>query len=315
MQSFYTDGNAFPGRFRRILVAQPMRDRNRTPYFSLNHALSCFPAVLKNFYRNDALTYAGALAFFFLLALFPLLIFLATALAYIPAPDLFQEAMKVMSLIVPAEAMGRVQSVLAEVLRRDAGLLSFGILASIWIASAGFEAMINALNRVYGARKSRPYWKKRLLSLALTLLIGEMIIMALVVGLMGPYFLSRLPASVSGNPFLVALWGLVRWAVILLFLALSIQILYFAAPNRKQRFREQMPGAFLAVAVWIGASLLLNYYLTHFTSYGEIYGVMGAAIALLTWFYVTALALLLGAELNAEMIRRSAARAVWELAA
>ncbi len=291
-----------------------MRVRKRPPRFSPGFALSCFPNALKNFYRNDSLTYAGALAFFFLLALFPLLIFVATALAYVPAPDLFHEIVKVMSSIVPAEAMGRVETVLAEVLRKDPGLLSFGIVASIWIASAGFEAMINALDRVYEARQSRPYWKKRLLSLGLTVLIGGMIIAALVAGLVGPFFLSRLPASAGMNSSLVALWHFVRWAVILLFLALAIQILYFAGPNREQSFREQCPGAILAVAVWIGASLLLDLYLIHFTSYSETYGVMGAVIALLIWFYVTALALLLGAELNAEMIRQKAGRSLWELA-
>lgn len=292
-----------------------MQLRARLSRFSPALAFSCLPNTLKNFYRNDSLTYAGALAFFFLLSLFPLLIFLATALAYIPMHDLFHEMVRLMSLLVPAEAMGRVETVLAQVLRKDAGLLSLGIVASIWIASAGFEAIINALNRAFEVRKSRPYWKKRLLSLALTMLIGAMIIVAMVAGLLGPFFFSRLPTTVRGDAFLVAVWGFARWAVILLFLALSIQILYFSGPNRKQRFREQWPGAFLAVALWIGASLLFDYYLARFTSYSEIYGVMSAVIALLTWFYVTALALLLGAELNAEMIRRKEASAAWRLAA
>ena len=286
-----------------------MRVHNRPPRLSLDFALSCFSSTLKNFYRNDALTYAGALAFFFLLALFPLLIFLASALAYIPAPDLFQHVVDVMSLIVPAKAMGRVDVVLADVLRKNLGLLSFGIVGSIWIASAGFEAVINAMDRVYEVRKSRPYWKKRLLSLGLTVLIGGMIIVAVVAGVVGPFLVSLLPGIVGMDSLLIALWPFLRWAIILLFLVLSIQILYFVGPNREQSFRQQTPGAFLAVAVWVGASLLLDLYLAHFTSYSAIYGVLGAVIALLTWFYVTALALLLGAELNAELMRRKAAAA------
>ncbi|MDE3137855.1 MAG: YihY/virulence factor BrkB family protein [Acidobacteriota bacterium] len=292
-----------------------MRVRTLPPYFSLDFALSCFPAALRNFYWNDALTYAGALAFFFLLALFPLLIFLATALAYSPAPHLFQEVVNAMSLIVPAEAMGRVELVLGEVLRKDAGLLSFGILASIWIASVGFEAMINVLNRVFEVRKTRPYWKRRLLSLGLTVLVGGMVIVAVVAGLAGPLVRSLLPGVLGVDSVLVALWPYIQWAVILLFLTLAIQFIYFVGPNREQSFREQIPGALVAVVAWIGASLLLDFYLVRFTRYGEIYGVMGAVIALLTWFYVTAVALLLGAELNAEMIRRRAARGMWKLAA
>jgi len=286
-----------------------MRVHNPPPRLPLDLTLSSFSSALKNFYRNDALTYAGALAFFFLLALFPLLIFLASALAYIPAPNLFGRIVDVMSLMVPAEAMGRVELVLADVLEKDVRLLSFGIVGSLWVASVGFEAIIGALDRVYQVRKSRPYWKKRLLSLGLTVLIGGMIVVAVVAGVVGPIFVSRLPGVLGVDSLLIALWPYVRWPIILLFLVLSIQILYFVGPNCEQSFRQQTPGAFLGVAVWIGASILLDFYLAHFTSYSEIYGVLGAVIALLTWFYITALALLLGAEWNAELTRRKEAAA------
>lgn len=292
-----------------------MRAPKRSPRRSSDSALSYLAPTLKSFYGNDALTYAGALAFFFLLALFPLLIFLASALAYVPVANLFHEIVDVMSLLVPAKAMGRVETVLANVLRKDPGLLSFGIVAAIWIASAGFEAMINALNRVYEVPKSRPYWRKRLLALGLTVLIGAMVIVAVVAGLAGPFLRSLLPRILHADSLLLALWPWLRWATILLFLVLAIQLVYFVAPNRRQSFREQFLGALLAVAVWIGVSLVLDLYMTHFTSYSQIYGVLGAVIALLTWFYITALALLLGAELNAERMRRRGPAALWRVAA
>lgn len=271
------------------------------PPFGLARSL---PGALRNFYRHDTLTYAGALAFFFLLSLFPLLILLASALAYVPAPNLFQQIVELMELIVPAKAMGRVETVLAGILRKDPGLLSFGILASVWVASAGFEAVINGLNRVYEVAKPRPYWRKRLVALGLTLLIGGMTMVAVLAGLLGPFVRSLLPGILGRDALLVALWPYLQWVTVLLFLALSIQILYFVGPNRRQSFREQTPGAFLAVGVWIGISLLLDSYLRNFASYNQFYGVMEAVIALLVWFYLTALALLLGAEWNAEILWR-----------
>jgi membrane protein len=269
----------------------------------------CLPGALKHFFRHDALTYGAALAFFFLLSLFPLLIFLASALAYVPVPNLFDRMVDLLSLVMPTGAMGRVKIVLADILRTNLGLLSFGILGSIWVASLGFDAIINALNLVFEARRRRPYWKRRLLAVGLTGLTGVMVVLAMLMGVLGPFVSSLLPKVLGGNSVFVVLWPYVRWLAILFSLVLSLQIIYFLAPAERPSFRSQTPGTLFALAVWIGASVLLNWYFVNFANFRQTYGVLGAVIALLTWFYATGLALLLGAELNAELLRHQRAQA------
>jgi membrane protein len=266
--------------------------------------LEYLPNSLKKFYQHDSLTYGAALAFFFLLSIFPLLIFLASALAYIPVPDLFTQIVHLMSLVIPTNAMGRIRVILAEILQTNLGLLSFGIAGAIWIASAGFDALIGVLDRVFEVQHTRPYWKRRLLAVGLTLLIGVMVVLALLAGVLGPFLGSLLPKILGVHSLFLILWPYVRWTAIVLFLILSLQLMYMVAPSHRHTFLSQTPGAVLAILVWIGISFLLNWYVARFVNYKQIYGALGAVIALLIWFYVTALAILLGAELNAELIRQ-----------
>ena len=272
------------------------RPRIRFPFRSL-------PGALKNFYRHDGLTYGAALAFFFLFSMFPLLIFLASVLAYVPVPNLFDRVVDLMALVIPASAMVRVKIVLADILQTNLGLLSFGIAGSIWVASLGFDAIINALNLVFEVRRRRPYWKRRLLAIGLTVLTGGMAVLALLAGVLGPLVGSLLPKVLGGDSLFVILWPYVRWAVILCSLVLVVQITYFLAPGERPPFRSQTPGALFAVAVWIGVSILLDWYFDNFANFSQTYGVLSAVIGLLTWFYATAVALLFGAEFNAEIAR------------
>lgn len=280
-----------------------MRILSSIPHPAIGSFFRLLPGTVRNFLRHDGLTYSGALAFFFLLSMFPLMIFLASVLAYVPVPDLFHHAVRVMSMVVPGSAMGRVRTVLADILKTNLGLLSFGILGSIWVASLGFDAIINSMNLVYEVQKRRPYWKRRLVAIGLTILTGAMVILALLMGVLGPLVGSLLPKVLGVNSLFVIVWPYIRWASILVSLVLALQIIYFLAPAKRLPFRSQTPGTLFAVAVWIVASFVLDWYFDRFANFRQTYGVLGAVIALLTWFYATANALLLGAELNAEIAR------------
>jgi membrane protein len=263
-------------------------------------ALIC---TARDFDRNNYLTYAAALAFFFLLSLFPLLIFLASTLALMPIPDLFEQVVELMARVAPPEAMGIVQAVLRDILRGNTGLLSIGILGAIWAASGGFAAMIGALNVAYDVREGRPYWKKRLVAIGLTILIGCMTTVALTAMVLGPRFGYWLSSHLYLSPVFAAVWPYLRWAAILAFTVLSVETMFYLAPNVRQRFLSQLPGALVTVLVWLGASYGLGWYLRNFADFNKTYGALGAAVALMLWFYLTALAVLLGAELNAELTR------------
>lgn len=257
----------------------------------------------RDFVRNDYLTHAAALAFFFFLALFPLLMFLAATLAYIPVPHLFDRILNLLAVVVPPNAMGVVRAVLRDTGRRPAELLSIGIAGAVVSASGGFSAMITAINIAYEVPEDRAFWKKALLSVGLTLLTGLGTIVALLSIALGPRFGIWLTSHLhTGSAFAVA-WPYLRWLLITLITILSVEIIYFVAPNVRQRFLAQIPGAALAVFSWVSASWALNWYLRSFALYNRTFGALGAVAALMLWLYVSALAIILGAELNSELLK------------
>jgi membrane protein len=260
-----------------------------------------------DFDRHNYLTYAAALAFIFLMSLFPLLIFLASLFAYIPLPNLFEQTLEIMAKIVPADAMGVVRGVLKDVLRTNPKLVSFSIAGAIFAASSGFSALIGLLNIAYDVPEGRPYWKTRLIAFGLTLLTGLMVVLVLVVTVLGPGFGTWLAERFAIAGLFAVLWPYLRWLLIAGFTVLSVEAIYFLAPNAKQRFQDQIPGAIVAVSSWIVASWGLGWYVRHVAHYNQTFGALGAVVGLMMWFYVTGLALMLGAEINAELLHSKGA--------
>ncbi|HLB87006.1 MAG TPA: YihY/virulence factor BrkB family protein [Terriglobales bacterium] len=256
--------------------------------------------------RNHMLQMAAALAYYFVLSLFPALIFLSAVVAYLPVPDLFNQALALMARFLPADIMGLVQRILADVVTPNREtFLSFGILGTIWAASGGFAAAIEALNIAYEVEDDRPFWKTRPLALGLAFIIGALMLIALCVMVVGPRFGQWLAVRVHLSKLFVRLWPYIHWTIAIGFTVLAIEALYFLAPNVKQRFRATLPGAVLAVGCWIGLSYLLGVYFRHFGTFNKTYGTLGGAIALMVWLYWTGFAMLVGALLNAELAKIS----------
>jgi membrane protein len=249
---------------------------------------------------------AAALSYYFVLSLFPALIFLSAIVAYLPLPDLFGEALGLLARFVPPDSMGLVRRVLADVITPNRGtFLSFGILGTLWAASGGFAAAIEALNVAYDVNEDRPFWKTRPLAVGLAFVTGALLLIALSVMIVGPKFGEWLASKVYLSSLFVLLWPYIHWTIAVGFTILAVEALYFLAPNVKQRFWATLPGAFLAVGCWIGLSYLLGIYFRHFANFNKTYGTLGAAVALMTWLYWTGFAMLLGAELNSELAKIS----------
>ncbi len=256
--------------------------------------------------RNHTLQMAAALAYYFVLSLFPALIFLSAAGAYLPVPDLFNQALSLLARFLPADEMGLVWRVLADVVSPNKGtFLSLGILGTLWAASGAFAATIEALNIAYDVRDDRPFWKTRPLAVGLAFLTGTLLLVALSVMVVGPRFGSWLAGRVHLSELFVLLWPYIHWTIAVGFAILAIEALYFLAPNLKQRFRATLPGAVVAVGCWIGLSYLLGIYFRHFGSFNKTYGTLGGAVALMVWLYWTGFAMLVGAELNQELAKIS----------
>jgi membrane protein len=258
--------------------------------------------------RNHSLQMAAALAYYFVLSLFPALIFLSAIVAYLPVPDLFNQALALMARFLPADAMGLVQRVLADVISPNKGtFLSLGVLGTLWAASGGFAAMIEALNIAYDVKDDRPFWKTRPLAIGLAVLTGTLLLIALSVMVVGPGFGEWLGGTVHLSGLFVLLWPFIHWTIAIGFTILAVEALYFLAPNVKQRFGATLPGAVVAVGCWVILSYLLGVYFRHFGNFNKTYGTLGAAIALMTWLYWTGFAMLVGAELNEELAKASKA--------
>jgi membrane protein len=256
--------------------------------------------------NNHTLQMAAALSYYFVMSLFPALIFLSAIVTYLPVPDLFGQAVGLMGRFVPPESMGLVKKVLSDVITPNRGaFLSFGLLGTLWAASGGFSAAIEALNIAYDVPETRPFWKTRPLAIWLTLLIGALLLVALGVMIVGPRFGEWLTGRFHLSQIWMWVWPYIHWTISVGFTVLAVEALYYLAPNVKQRFWTTMPGAALAVACWIVLSYLLGIYFRSFANFNKTYGTLGAAVALMVWLYWTGFAMLVGAELNAELAKKT----------
>jgi membrane protein len=254
--------------------------------------------------RKHTMAFAAGLSYYFVLSLFPLLMMLAAVVGFLPIPDLFNRILATMAQVVPADSMGLIRKIVRDVITSHPGALTFGILATVWAASSGFAAMIEALNVAYDVPETRPYWHTRPLAIVLTFLIGLLMVLALAVMIVGPQFGVWFADKVHLGPVFILLWPYLRWSVAVVFTVLAIETLYFVAPNVRQKFLRTLPGALFAVGGWIGLSYLLGVYFRSVAHLNKTYGTLGAAIALFVWFYWTSLAILIGAVLNSALIQQ-----------
>lgn len=265
--------------------------------------------VYQELFRTRAFSMAAAMSYYFLFALVPLLIFLSAMLGYLPIPNLFGQLLAILAVLVPPDAMRMVQSILASLLQsKRGGLLSFGILSYLWTASGGFAASIDALNVAYDVKTLRSWWRDRLQALLLTVTTGLLGLLGLVLLIAGPKFGHFLTTYFPVPGVFADIWPPIRLATIFVSVVLAIEVQYYLAPNRKQRFRDTFVGAVVAVTGIFISSAGMSFYFAHFANYNKTYGSMGAVVILMLWFYVVALLVLVGAEVNAELLKQCEVR-------
>lgn len=260
--------------------------------------------ALKDIMRNHTMAMAAGLSYYFVLSLFPLLILLAAVVAYLPIPNLFNTILLAMSRVVPPDSMGLVRNIVSGIITPHRGsLLTFGILATLWSASGGFNSLIEALNVAYDVPETRPIWKTRLLAIELMFIVGALMVVGIGVMLVGPEFGGWLANKVGLSDEFADTWNYLRWGVSVGFLVLAVELIFFVAPNVRQRFISTLPGALVGVGTWIGTSYGLSVYFQQYAHLNKTYGTLGAAMALMVWLYYSWFAILVGAEINSEIIK------------
>jgi len=254
--------------------------------------------IYNDVYDEHLFVFAAGLSYYFVLSLFPLLVSMASLLGYVPIPHLFEGLLSLMARLVPGDGMSLVRNIVSDVGHKHTHFLTLGLVFTLWTASSGFAALIDGLDLVYRVRETRPVWKTRPLALGLTLLAGSLLVVAVGLMVEGTYLGTWFTGEFNLSPAVLAAWLNLRWGIAAAFAVLALELLYHFGPNVKQRFRDSLTGAMVAVAAWIGLSYLLGTYFRHFESLDKTYGPLGAAIGLYVWFYLSGLAVLLGGEIN-----------------
>ena len=251
--------------------------------------------------KDDVLGMAGQLAYFFVLALFPALIFFVSLVAYLPG-DMPQQLVASLQPLLPATVVTIVREQIDAITRAEPkGLLTFGLLVAIWSSSAALIATTSTLNRAYDISEARPWWKVRLIAILLTLILATVVIVALGLLILGPLLAGKMGSWFGFGPAFVTVWSMARWPIIFMLVSFGIALVYYYAPDADQEWIWITPGSILATLLWIGASLGLQAYLRIAGTFTETYGALGGAIVLLLWLYVSGIAILVGGELNAEI--------------
>lgn len=261
-----------------------------------------------SFLDDNLLSRAAELGYYFLFALFPTLVCASSilGLAARHASEIYLRLLNYLALVVPASAYQMVIDTFNQTTAAaTSGKLTLGLVAALWSASVGFSAIQDGMNTVYKVKETRPYWKARGSAILVTLLLSVVVTVNLATLLAGD-FLARLAEHHFYHHWLgltfAVLVRIVAWVVGIGLLMLQFSTIYYFAPDLKSKCWQWLtPGAAIGIVTWVAASLGLRVYLHFFPSYSVPYGSLGAVIILLTWFYVTGLTLLLGAEVNSEI--------------
>jgi membrane protein len=262
-----------------------------------------FTRLYEKAFDEDIFSAAAQVGFYFMFALFPLLLFLVSLFGLVleKADDMRAELFNYLRQVMPGSAFELVEKTLTEVVTSSSGSkLTLGFLIALWSASAGIDSVRIALNHVYKLKETRPYWKTKLTSLLITLTIAILIFIALGIIFYGSQFLSFMLGTMHlpiPSPLTLQILSFIVVGVVL---TLTFALLYSFGPNHLPfKWNWITPGAIVAIILWVLASLSFRLYLHYFNSYAKTYGSLGAIIILMLWLYMTALAILVGGMVNA----------------
>jgi membrane protein len=266
--------------------------------------------VADDVWQDDLLDRAGALSYFLLVSLFPGLVFLAALFGLLPVDGLMDRLLDYGRAVLPSGTAALIERVLGEIVSgASGGLLSLGAIGALWTASIGMASVINALNEAHDVVDQRPWWKRRLVAIALTVGFSLFIAAALLLLVVGPPLATTVAEAIGVGQAFTVTWELVSWPIVITLAIVAVNLVYYLAPAGTQRWRWLTPGSVFAVGGWLLMSFLLRLYVAWFGSFNKTYGSIGGVVLLLMWLYLGSLALLVGAEIDGEITEAAAERA------
>ena len=255
--------------------------------------------------HDEIFNRAAGLSYYFLLALFPMLLFLTSLLGLMVGqnPQFQSTLYAYIGRVMPGDASSLVTKTIQEITTHASGLkLAISLVVAVWTASGGMSALGISLNAAYDVREGRPWWKRQLTFLFLTIGVAALIIAALVIILFGARLATFVGTHLHLSSAFTVTWMIVQWPIALFFVILCFALTYYFAPDIEHaRWYWITPGSVIGVVLWIAASAGFKIYLHFFDSYSKSYGSLAGVVVLMLWFYITGLALLIGGEINAEI--------------
>jgi membrane protein len=257
--------------------------------------------TVKEANADNVLGLAAQLSYYFLLALVPAIVCVVAIASFLP-PQTIQDFVDSMRRVAPGDVIDIVREQLTALAGRGhEGVFTFGLLLALWSSSAAMVGMIDALNRAYDIEEGRPWWKVRLTAIGLTIGVAVLIVLAFGLLLVGPTLADQLTVVIGAGPMFATAWKILQWPLVFAMVVVGLGLIYYFAPDAEQDWEWITPGAVIGTVLWLVASLAFKLYATQFGNYNETYGSLGGAIVLMLWFYISGLAMLVGAELNAEI--------------
>jgi len=255
----------------------------------------------------DVMGLSAQLAYFFLLSVFPFLLFLVTLLGFFPIDD--RAFLEFISAYLPNEVVQMVDSNLTNIVNnRSGGILSVSILGTLWSASNGFNAITKSFNKAYRVEENRSFILNRIISLGLMIGLVFMIAIALVISVFGRVIGEELFSFLGLDDYLNA-WNIIRWIATSITFFIALLLLYKLAPNEKVLFRHAIWGAVFATVFWQLTSLGFSYYVNTLGNYSTTYGSLGTVIVLMIWFYLFGIIITTGGVINAYIKERDEEKA------
>jgi membrane protein len=278
------------------------------PGFNNLSAVGVGKRAVKDFMEDDMNTYAAALTYRILLAIFPFLIFILTLLGALGMKDFFNWMLEQSKGAFSDQLYTQFETIVEQVQGgANGGLLSFGLILALWAAAGGVRSVMHALNVAYDVEDERTFWKKYVYSIAYTVGLAVILIAALALMFLGPQSMEWLAGQIGLGDVFVTLWTWLRIPVAIFLMMLAVALVYYFFPNVDQPFKIVSPGSVIAVIAWVIATIAFSIYLSNFANYNATYGSLGGVIIILFYFFISSAVLLLGAEVNAVIFKASAA--------
>jgi membrane protein len=261
--------------------------------------------VVKTYHEvldDDVLGLAAQLSYYFFLALFPALLFGLALASFFPLGTLTDDISALLGPVVSPEVLSLIQEQMQRLGNAESGgLLTFGVVGALWSSSAAVVSIVDALNRAYDIEESRPWWKVRLTAIGLTLGLAIFILAALTLVLAGPSIAGYLDERVGLGSAFRWTWLVLQWPVAILLTATALGLVFYFGPDAEQDWVWITPGAVIGSLLWLVVSLATKVYVANFTDFNAAYGTVGGVMVVLLWLYVSGIAILVAAELNAEI--------------